>query len=192
MSFNYKSAIIVIFIALMTGCSALSSIASYTVTESEIRTEILKHIDQLSQTTRIAGIPVDLSVTGISVVIGPNGRDVVALEADATASVSVFGLRYPAKVKIGLEGRPLFDNDEKAVYVSSLTLTHSEIDAGGFRGNLALLAERYKSLISRYLGDVPVYKLDVTKPGLAWLNHMDMLMTVEPGKIIFKPGNDEA
>ena len=132
-----------------------------------------------------------LSVSSLKVVVGPDNRSVVALQADATASVSVFGLRYPAKVKLELEGEPYYNQQEKALYVRSLTLTRSEIDAAGFKGNLTPLADRYMGLFNSYLATQPVYEVDSAKGGLAWLSNVPLKLDIMPGKIIFAPRFEE-
>ena len=179
-------------LGLICACSTLSSIASYTVTEHDIEQGLLEHLDQLSQKTSVAGIPVMLSVSSLEVIVGQDNRSVVALRADAIASVSVFGLRYPAKVKLGLEGEPYYNQQEKALYVRSLTLTRSEIDAAGFKGNLTPLADRYMGLFNSYLATHPVYQIDTTKGGLAWLGNVLLKMEIVPGKITFLPQFNQA
>lgn len=186
-----RSFILATLLGLICACSTLSSIASYTVTEQDIEQGLLEHLDQLSQKTSVAGIPVMLSVSSLKVVVGPDNRSVVALQADAIASVSVFGLRYPAKVKLGLEGEPYYNQQEKALYVRSLTLTRSEIDAAGFKGNLTPLADRYMGLFNSYLATQPVYKVDNAKGGLAWLSNVPLKLDIVPGKIIFAPRFEE-
>ncbi|MAX44964.1 DUF1439 domain-containing protein [Alteromonas alba] len=187
-----RSFILAMLLGLICACSTLSSIASYTVTEHDIEQGLLEHLDQLSQKTSVAGIPVMLSVSSLEVIVGQDNRSVVALRADAIASVSVFGLRYPAKVKLGLEGEPYYNQQEKALYVRSLTLTRSEIDAAGFKGNLTPLADRYMGLFNSYLATHPVYQIDTTKGGLAWLGNVPLNMEIVPGKITFLPQFNQA
>ena len=187
-----RSFILATLLGLICACSTLSSIASYTVTEHDIEQGLLEHLDQLSQKTSVAGIPVMLSVSSLEVIVGQDNRSVVALRADAIASVSVFGLRYPAKVKLGLEGEPYYNQQEKALYVRSLTLTRSEIDAAGFKGNLTPLADRYMGLFNSYLATHPVYQIDTTKGGLAWLGNVPLNMEIVPGKITFLPQFNQA
>lgn len=183
----YKNALLVLTLFYLNGCSVISSVASYSVTEQDIEQGLLKQIDQLSDKTSVAGIPVILSVESLDVIVGPDNRSVVALQAEAIASVSVFGLRYPAKVKLGLEGEPYYNQQEKALYVRSLTLTRSEIDAAGFKGNLTPLADGYMGLFNRYLATHPVYEVDNGKGGLAWLSTVPLKLDIVPGKIIFAP-----
>ncbi|HCA76407.1 MAG: DUF1439 domain-containing protein [Pseudomonadota bacterium] len=189
----FRTLLVVIGLNLLLACSVISSVASYSVTDQQIEQVLLKQIDKLAQKTSVAGIPVMLEVNDLSVIVGPEERPVVALAADATATVSVFGLAYPAKVKLGLEGEPYYNKDEKALYVRSLSLTHSAIDAAGFRGNLAPLGDKYMGLFNRYLDTHPVYEIDTSKAGLGWLATMPLMMKVESGKIVFKPqfGEDE-
>ena len=183
----FKATLIVLILLYCNACSVISSVTSYSVTEQDIEQGLLKQIDQLSEKTSVAGIPVLLSVESLDVIVGPDNRSVVALQADAIASVSVFGLRYPARVKLGLEGEPYYNQQEKALYVRSLTLTRSEIDAAGFNGNLTSLADRYMGLFNSYLATHPVYQVDSAKGGLAWLSNMPLSLEIRPGKIVFTP-----
>lgn len=188
---SFKIALMALVITVVTACSVISSVASYSVTASDIEQGLLKQIDQLTQKTSIAGIPVTLSVSSLDVVVGPDNRSVVALQADADATVSVFGLSYPAKVKLGLEGEPYYNQKEKALYVRSLSLTHSEIDAAGFKGNLSSLSNRYMGLFNSYLATHPVYKIDTAKGGLSWLANVPLNLEIVPGKIVFVPQFDQ-
>ena len=187
-----KALLFVAVLNWITACSVISSVASYSVTSADIQAELTGQLDKLNQKSSVAGIPVFLSVDNLQIQIGPDGRQVVSLLADAKATVSVFGLSYPAKVKLGLEGMPYYNQQEKALYVRSLTLTRSEIDAAGFKGNLTPLADRYMGLFNSYLATHPVYQIDTTKGGLAWLGNVPLNMEIVPGKITFLPQFNQA
>jgi len=187
-----KALLFVAVLNWITACSVISSVASYSVTSADIQSELTEQLDKLNQKSSVAGIPVFLSVDNLQIQIGPDGRQVVSLLADAKATVFVFGLSYPAKVKLGLEGEPYYNQQEKALYVRSLTLTRSEIDAAGFKGNLTPLADRYMGLFNSYLATHPVYQIDTTKGGLAWLGNVPLNMEIVPGKITFLPQFNQA
>lgn len=183
----FKYLLLVISFCLMQGCSILSNFTSYTVTEDDIKSALLKQVNRFTQKSTIAGIPVLLSVESLSVDIGPESRPVVAMNVNATATVSAFGFSYPAKINMGIEGEPYFDQTQKAIYVRGLILTGSKIDGGGFKGNLISLANKYLAIFDRYLEEYPVYRLDTSDSGLAWLAQRQINMDIKPGRIVFKP-----
>jgi len=126
-------------------------------------------------------------VEDMTATIGPDGRDVVQLGAIATARVSAFGLNYPAKVSLSLEGTPYYDSEEKAIFVRSLSLLDSTIDAGGFKGNLAPVSGEFMQLINGYLASNPVYRLDPTNKAVSMLSTVPLQLTVEQGQLALRP-----
>ena len=183
----FNTAVALVILNVLTACSVISNVASYSVTDREIEQGLMKEIDKLTDKTAVAGVPVILEVSDLLVMVGPDERPVVAIEANAMATVSVFGLNYPATVKLALEGEPYYNRDEKALYVRSLSLTRSEIDAGGFKGNLTLVATQFMAVFNEYLSTHPVYQIDTSRAGLGWLATMPLSLQVVPGKIVFKP-----
>ena len=184
---QFKTLVLVVVLNALTACSVISSVASYSVTSADIEAGLASQLEKLNQKSSVAGIPVLLSVENLNIEIGPDGRQVVSLLADAKAEVSVFGLSYPAEVKLGIEGEPFYDSNEKAIYVRSLALTRSEIDAAGFKGNLSPVSEKYMSIFNAFLAANPVYRIDTSKGGLAWLATVPLDMSIAQGKIVFTP-----
>ena len=111
----------------------------------------------------------------------------VQLGAIATARVSAFGLNYPAKVSLSLEGTPYYDSEEKAIFVRSLSLLDSTIDAGGFKGNLAPVSGEFMQLINGYLSTNPVYRLDSTNKAVSLLSAVPLQLSVENGQLALRP-----
>ena len=66
-----------------------------------------------------------------------------------------------------MEGTPYYDSEKKAIFVHSLSLLDSTVDAAGYKGNLAPLSKEVMQLINGYLVSNPVYKLDTTNKLLA-------------------------
>ncbi|MEC7282286.1 MAG: DUF1439 domain-containing protein, partial [Pseudomonadota bacterium] len=148
------------FVAILAGCATLSQLAVYTVSNAELEQVLDSQVSKLQKQTSLAGIPLYLDVEDMTATIGPDGRDVVQLGTIATARISAFGLNYPAKVSLALEGTPYYDSEEKAIFVRSLSLLDSTIDAGGFKGNLAPVSGEFMQLINGYVASNPVYRLD--------------------------------
>lgn len=182
---KFLSSLAVIF--LMTGCATLSQLSVYTISNAEIEQVLDSQLVNLQEQASIAGIPLLLEVDDIDVAIGPDGRDVVRLGTDATASIKAFGFSYPAKISLSLEGTPYYDSEKKAIFVRSLSLLDSSIDAGGYKGNLAPLSGEVMQLLNGYLASNPVYKLDVTNKAVSLLSTIPIDLTVEQGQLALRP-----
>ncbi|MCZ8528781.1 DUF1439 domain-containing protein [Alteromonas sp. PRIM-21] len=175
------------FAITLAGCATLSQLAVYTVSNAELEQVLDSQVSKLQKQTSLAGIPLYLDVEDMTATIGPDGRDVVQLGAIATARVSAFGLNYPAKVSLSLEGTPYYDSEEKAIFVRSLSLLDSTIDAGGFKGNLAPASGEFMQLINGYLASNPVYRLDPANKAVNVLSTVPLQLTVEQGKLALRP-----
>ena len=175
------------FALTIAGCATLSQLSVYTVSNAELEQVLDSQISTLQKKTSLAGIPLFLDVEDITATIGPDGRDVVQLGAIATARVSAFGLNYPAKVSLSLEGTPYYDSEEKAIFVRSLSLLDSTIDAGGFKGNLAPVSGEFMQLINGYLSTNPVYRLDSTNKAVSLLSAVPLQLSVENGQLALRP-----
>ena len=172
---------------ILAGCATLSQLSVYTVSNAELEQVLDSQISTLQKKTSLAGIPLFLDVEDMTATIGPEGRDVVQLGAIATARVSAFGLNYPAKVSLSLEGTPYYDSEEKAIFVRSLSLLDSTIDAGGFKGNLAPVSGEFMQLINGYLSTNPVYRLDSTNKAVSLLSAVPLQLSVENGQLALRP-----
>lgn len=177
-------------ILLIAGCSTLSQLSAYSVTQGELETLLDNELVSLERRVSILGIPLMLSVDDMSVLVGPEGRDVVQLGSVATTTVNVFGLEYDARINLRLEGQPYYDQDKKAIYLRSLTLLDSTVDAGGFRGNLAPLSHELMTVLNRYLKTNPVYQLDTSSAAVNLVTKVPMTLYVEQEKLVLRPQSD--
>jgi hypothetical protein len=66
-------------------------------------------------------------------------------------------------------------------------LLDSTIDAGGFKGNLAVLDDEAMKVINGFLAVNPVYKLNMNDPKVALLSKLPLDMKVEQGAIKLVP-----
>ncbi|MDO6474828.1 DUF1439 domain-containing protein [Alteromonas sp. 1_MG-2023] len=179
--------LVVLVCIIIAGCSTLASLASYSVTSADLQRELDKQVTSLQEQASVVGIPILLEVNDMQVNVGPDNRQTIQLIADATATLSVLGLTYPAKVKLDVEGMPYYDSSKKAVFIRSLVLNDTTVDAMGYRGNLAPVSSKVMGLLNQFLMDHPVYEVKNVPSGYAWLTNMPLSMTVESGKIVFRP-----
>ena len=181
--------ILVVFALLLgvTSCAQVSDLASYSVTEQQLQQLMLRQLDQLTQQTRLAGMPVALAVEDMQVQIGPDNSDTVRLGTKASAVFSAFGLHYPASLQLQIEASPYYDGEQNAVFLRNLRLLDSSIDAAGYRGNLSPLSTEVLQLVNMWLQDQPVYRLDESDPTQRLLMQMPLNMAVQQGRIRFSP-----
>ncbi|MBT82019.1 MAG: hypothetical protein CL587_16700 [Alteromonadaceae bacterium] len=183
--------LVVLVCIIIAGCSTLASLTSYSVTSADLQRELDKQVTSLQEQASVVGIPILLEVNDMQVNVGPDNRQTIQLIADATATLSVLGLTYPAKVKLDVEGMPYYDSTKKAVFIRSLVLNDTTVDAMGYRGNLAPVSSKVMGLLNQFLMDQPVYEVKNVPSGYAWLTNMPLSMTVESGKIVFRPQSAE-
>lgn len=168
---------------VLSSCATLSQLSVYTISESDIEQILNNQLDNLQKKASLAGIPVSLNVDNLSVNVGPEGREVVRLGTQATAVIGAFGLNYPLSVTLEIEGKPFYDSEEKAIFVRSLSLRDSTIDAGGYKGNIAPLSGEFMMLLNGYLSSNPVYKFDEGNAALALLSKVPLQLSVEKGQL---------
>lgn len=184
---NFRLLVALACMVALAGCSTLASLASYSVTNADLQRVVDRQVASVQEQGSILGIPLLLEVDDMQVNIGPENRQTVQLIADATATVSVLGMNYPAKVKLDVEGMPYYDPSKKAVFIRSLVLNDTTVDAMGYRGNLAPVSSKVMSLLNHFLMEQPVYEVKDVPATYAWLTDMPLVMTVESGKIVFRP-----
>ena len=108
----------------------------------------------------------------------------------ASAALSLFGLSYPATMQLQVEGVPYYDGHEKAIYLRSVKLLDSSIEASGYRGSLKPVTNELLQLVNGYLANNPVYRLDTANPTVKLLTSVPVNMAVQQGRISFMPGKN--
>lgn len=175
---------------LLTSCSQLQQMSAYNVSEADLEQLLRGQVFKLTQQATVAGIPLKMQVDNMQVEIGPDNSDRVRLNTSASAALSLFGLSYPANLQLQLEGVPYYDGTEKAVYLRSVKLLDSNIEASGYRGNLAPVSNELFKLVNSFLATNPVYRLDTTNPTVKLLTAVPLNMAVQNGRISFTPGKN--
>ncbi|MDX3773390.1 DUF1439 domain-containing protein [Chromatiaceae bacterium AAb-1] len=179
--------VMVMFALLLAGCAQLSQMSVYSVSESQLEQLLMQQLPKLTRQSEVAGIPVKMEVQKMAVTIGPDNSDVVRIDTAATAALSLFGLSYPASMALVVEGTPYYDAKEQAVYVRSVKLLDSSIEASGYRGNLAPVSNELLQLVNTFLATNPVYRLDTSDPTVKLLTAVPLNMSVKNNRINFSP-----
>lgn len=177
-----------LIVLLLAGCSQLQQMSAYNVSEADLEQLLRQQLPKLTRQANVAGIPLKMQVESMQVQIGPDNSDLVRVNTAATAALSLFGLSYPANMQLQVEGVPYYDATQQAVFLRSVKLLDSSIEASGYRGNLAPVSNELLQLVNGYLANNPVYKLDTTNPTVKLLTAVPLNMAVQNGRISFTPG----
>lgn len=183
-----RKIMLIFIIMLVAACSQLQQMSAYHVSEADLEQLLRQQVPKLTRQANVAGIPLNMQVESMQVDIGPDNSDVVRLNTNASAALSLFGLSYPATLQLQVEGVPYYDAAQQAVYLRSVKLLDSNIEASGYRGNLAPVSNELLQLVNGYLANNPVYKLDTTNPTVKLLTAVPLNMAVQNGRISFMPG----
>jgi hypothetical protein len=181
--------LLLISIIVLSSCKATQNLSVYSFDDADIEALLRSELPQLSQRLSIMGLPVELEVGTVKVDIGPDNRDVVRVELGSTASIKALMLSYPVGLNLRVEGSPYYDADKQAIYLRNVDLLDSNVDAGGFRGNLNMLDKEVMVLVNGFLNQNPIYKLDPNDTKVRLMTKLGLDMKIEEGKIRIVPGN---
>jgi len=176
-----------VIIAFLSACTSTQGLSVFSFTNAELESVLNKELPKLSERLSVMGLPVQFDVNTLKVNIGPDNRDIVTLDFDASAEVRALGLRYPVRLGLAIEGTPYYDSQRKAVFLRDLKLLDSSLDAGRFSGNLGLLDNEAMRLINAFLAVNPVYKLDMNNSRVKLLSALPLDLKVVEGAIQIVP-----
>lgn len=181
---NIMGLFLLLFVA---SCSQLGQMSLYSVSERQLEQMLSQQIPKLTQQANVAGIPLKMAVEKMAVQIGPEQSNVIRINTAANATLSLFGLSYPASIQLQVEGAPFYDAEQKAIFVRSVKLLDSSIEASGYRGNLTPVTNELLQIVNQFLATNPIYRLDTQDPTVKLLTAMPVNMAVQQGRIVFSP-----
>lgn len=182
-----KKLIVGTIVLLLAGCAQLNQMSVFSVNDKDVENLLAGQLSNLTRQVEVAGVPAKMSVDKMNVSIGPDNSDKVRLDTSASAALSLFGLTYPANMKLVIEGAPYYDAKQHAVYVRSVKLLDSSVEASGYRGNLSAVSNELLQVVNQFLQTNPVYKLDLNDPKQKMLSQVPLNMSVQQGRINFTP-----
>ena len=168
-------------------CAQLAELSSYRITEPELERMIVRQLDQAQQEVRIMGFGVPLEVNSLQAEIGPDDTDLVRLAGDFSLAFEVFGRKYPVQLTLELEGAPMYDGEEKAIYVRRLNIINSSVNAAGFSGSLNAIDQQVLDILDEYLAQQPVYRLNPEDRTQNLLMQVPLSLSVESGALRISP-----
>ncbi|WP_445400330.1 DUF1439 domain-containing protein [Zobellella sp. An-6] len=172
--------LVVLFSLLLSACAGISQ---YSVAESEIERSLYTLLEE--QAPRFTQGLVQTRVDNLDLQIGPDSRQVVRLNLKGETAINALVARIPAQLDLAIEGRPVYDRQQNAIFIRDLNLLQSKVDAFGYRGDMAAASAGMMQLVRAVLENQPVYRLDDSRYG--WLKTVPVAMDIQPGQLVFSP-----
>jgi hypothetical protein len=181
-----RTTIASLLIALLTlaGCA---HVAPYSVSESTLEQHLARAVANYDRQLLRDGVPLSIGLQEVKVRLGPEGRDVAVLDVAGEAALEGGVARLPVALRLQVEGAPVYDSRDKAVYLRRLRLLDSRIDSPWFTGDLAPAAQGMMGVLAQFLDNVPVYRLDESDWRQRALGMVPLDLRVEAGRLVFVP-----
>lgn len=171
-------------ILAMTGCASLSP---YSISESTLEGYLQNAVADFDRQQLQAGSPLSVSLSQADITLGPDGREVAVLEIEGQVTVNAFLARLPVDLALKVEGAPVYDREQKAVFIRRLQLLDSRVESSMFKGDLKPVTDNVMRLVAQWLETVPVYRLDEESFGQRLLGMAPVGVKVVPGKLVLVP-----
>ena len=182
-----RTALLVLLPALAGGCASFSP---YSLNESTLEKHISDRIESYSRNLSDQGLPVVLELSSADVIIGPEDRDVAVVEFAGSAVLQA--PRIPIDLTFSVEGTPVYEADERAIYIRNLKVLSTEVEAAGSAFDLSPITGTLSDVASGLLDEHPVYRLNEEDVGARLFGMMNLRIDVQPGRLTLVPaGSDD-
>ncbi|MGC8121681.1 DUF1439 domain-containing protein [Marinobacter sp. VGCF2001] len=174
---------LVLFLAV--AASGCASLTPYVISESEIEGHLKKAVSDFDRKQLQSGSPLSLSLSDADITLGPDGRDVAVINLKGQVALNALMAKLPVDLALKVEGAPVYDSQEKAIYIRRLQLLESSIDSPFFKGDLEPVTRNVMRAVSQMLETMPVYRLDEADFAQRMFGMMPMDVRVAPGRLEF-------
>lgn len=170
-------------VTLLSGCAGFSPLS---ISESTLERHLQDTISNYDRQQLQAGSPLSLSLDTADITLGPDGRDVAVIDLSGQVALNALMAKIPADIALKVEGAPVYDSEERAIYIRRLKLLESSVDTPYFSsGELAPVTENIMRVVAQMLETIPVYRLDETSLGARLMGMTEMDLRVAPGRLEF-------
>ncbi|ART79829.1 DUF1439 domain-containing protein [Oceanisphaera avium] len=176
----WKSLALGLSVLLLSACAAVSQ---YSISENEMEKSLYSLLEQ--EMPRLTQGLVETQIDKLDLQIGPDNRDIVRLNLTGETAINAFVARFPAQLDLIVEGRPVYDRKQNAIFLRDLNLIQSKVDAYGYKGDAALASSGIMQMVRSVLENQPVYRLDDSR--YSWLKNAPVGLTIAPGRFILSP-----
>jgi len=167
-------------VVLASGCASFSP---YSITEGEVEQHLKNAVAKYDREQLQSGSPLSLSLTDADITLGPDGRDVAIIDLKGQVALNALLAKLPVDLALKVEGAPVYDSQEKAVYIRRLQLLESSIDSPFFKGDLGPVTDSVMRVVAQMLETMPVYRLDETSTAQRLLGVVPMDIRVARGRL---------
>ncbi len=167
---------------LVTGCASFSP---YSISESTIERHLQDAVSEFDRQQLKSGSPLGLSLSNADITLGPDGRDVAVIDLAGQVSLNALMVKLPVDIALKVEGAPVYDSKEKAVFIRRLRLLESSVDSSFFKGDLAPVTDNVMRVVAQMLETMPVYRLDEADSAQRMFGMVPMDVRVAPGRLEF-------
>ena len=164
------------------GCASLSP---YSVSEGTIEGYLQDAVAEFDSQQLQSGSPLGLSLSNADITLGPDGRDVAVIDLTGQVSLNALMMKLPVDIMLKIEGAPVYDSQEKAIYLRRLQLLDSRIESSFFKGDLKPVTDNVMRVVAQMLETMPVYRLDESNATQRMFGMVPLDIRVAPGRIEF-------
>lgn len=173
---------VLVVLALSSGCASLSP---YAISEGELESHLQDVVRDYDRMQLKNGSPLSLSLKDADITLGPDGRDVAVIDLKGQVALNAFLTKLPVDIALKVEGAPVYDSKEKAIYIRRLKLLESSVDSGFFKGDLAPVTSSVMRVVAQMLETIPVYRLDDSNLAQRMFGMVPLDVRVVPGRLEF-------
>jgi hypothetical protein len=174
--------LLLVAVSLLGGCASFSP---YSVSEGTIEGYLQDAVADFDREQLQSGSPLGLSLSNADITLGPDGRDVAVIDLSGQVSLNALAMKLPVDIFLKVEGAPVYDSQEKAIYLRRLQLLDSRIESSFFNGDLKPITDNVMRVVSQMLETMPVYRLDQTNATQRMFGMVPLDIRVAPGRIEF-------
>lgn len=175
-------AVLIVMLVMTGGCASLSP---YAISEGELERHLQDVVSEFDRQQLSSGSPLSLSLDDANITLGPDGRDVAVIDVRGQVALNALMAKLPVDIALKVEGAPVYDSAEKAIYFRRLKLLESSIDSPFFKGDLKPVTDTVMRLVAQMLETMPVYRLDETDFAQRMFGMMPVGVRVAPGRLEF-------
>ncbi|MDI9246086.1 DUF1439 domain-containing protein [Marinobacter sp. CHS3-4] len=168
--------------SLIGGCASFSP---YSVSEATIERHLKDAVADFDRQQLQSGSPLALSLKDANITLGPDGRDVAVIDVAGQVSLNALMVKLPVDIALKVEGSPVYDSKEKAVYIRRLQLLESSVESSFFKGDLKPVTDNVMRVVAQMLETMPVYRLDESDPTQKMFGLVPLDIRVAPGRLEF-------
>jgi hypothetical protein len=169
-------------LATLAGCASFSP---YSVSEATLERNLQQAVTDFDSAQLKNGSPLSLSLSNADITLGPDGRDVAVVDLEGKVALNALLTEIPVNFVLKVEGAPVYEAEEKAVYVRRLKLLGSRLESSLFQGDLKPVTDNIMRVVAQLLETVPVYRLDETDTVQKMFGMVPMDIRVAPGRLEF-------